>query len=35
MLKETLSNVNLQLTALLKEAEDFHGHFGPFLVIGV
>ncbi len=35
MLKETLSNVSSQLITLLKEAENFHGHFGPFLVIGV
>jgi len=34
-LNETLSNVDLQLMTILKEAEGFHGHLGPFLVIGV
>jgi len=35
MLKGTLSNVDFQLMTILKEAEGFHGHLGPFLVIGV
>jgi len=34
-LKGTLCNVDLQLMTILKEAEGFHGHLGPFLVIGV
>lgn len=34
-MKGTLSNIDLQLTTILKEAEGFHGHLGPFLVIGV
>ena len=34
-MNETLSNVDLQLMTILKEAEGFHGHLGPFLVIGV
>jgi len=35
MSKEILVDVNSQLITLLREAENFHGHFGPFLVIGV
>jgi len=35
MSKEILIDVNSRLIALLGEAENFHGHFGPFLVIGV
>jgi len=34
-LKGTLGNVDLQLMTILKEAGGFHGHVGPFLVIGV
>ena len=28
-------NQKLELDAVLRKAEDFHGHLGPFLVIGV
>ena len=28
-------NISLELTSILEKAADFHGHLGPFLVIGV
>jgi len=34
-MKNTKSKTSLELTSLIKKAADFHGHLGPFLVIGV
>jgi formylmethanofuran dehydrogenase subunit E len=33
--QRTRNHLNSQLIPVLKKAEDFHGHLGPFLVIGV
>jgi len=34
-MKVAKSKTSLELTSLIKKAADFHGHLGPFLVIGV
>lgn len=34
-MKSTKLNKSLELPTLIKKAADFHGHLGPFLVIGV
>jgi len=34
-MKVVKSRISLELTSLIKKAADFHGHLGPFLVIGV
>ena len=34
-MKTTKSEINEELTSLIEKAADFHGHLGPFLVIGV
>ena len=33
--QDTRNSLDPQLVSVLKQAEDFHGHLGPFLVIGV
>lgn len=34
-MKTLESKISEELTSLIKKAADFHGHLGPFLVIGV
>ena len=34
-MKNTKTKVDAKLIALIEKATDFHGHLGPFLVIGV
>ena len=34
-MKAIKSKISSELTSLIKKAADFHGHLGPFLVIGV
>ena len=34
-MKDIKSKISVELTSLMKKAADFHGHLGPFLVIGV
>jgi formylmethanofuran dehydrogenase subunit E len=34
-MKTAKSKINEKLTSLINKAVDFHGHLGPFLVIGV
>ena len=34
-MKAMKSKISSELTSLIKKAADFHGHLGPFLVIGV
>ncbi|MCK4668664.1 hypothetical protein E3J49_03855 [Candidatus Bathyarchaeota archaeon] len=34
-MKTAKSEINEELTSLIEKAADFHGHLGPFLVIGV